>query len=162
MKNLLKVAAAVAFVVVPMQASAVTADIPFNGTVTHTCTINVTGGGIMVADAGFQNLSSLGAGGNAGTAEVVATGNGFDVSIDVPTAFSSEPAADLTGETFAASYTTTGATSVTGSATGGNNSGAENLNNGTTNVAVDLTASKAGADVFEAGAYDAVVVLRCE
>jgi len=163
-KNLLKIAAAAAFVAVPMQASAVTGDVPFNGTVTHTCVINVNGGGTMVADASFQTLTSTaGVGAAAGTADIVATGNGFDVSIDVPSSFSTEPTADTTAETFNGAFSTTGATSVTGSAAGGANSGTgTDLNNGTTNVSVNLTATKAGTDVFEAGAYAATVVLRCE
>ncbi len=162
MKNILKVTAAVAFVVVPMQANAITGSVPFNGTVTHTCTINVNSGGTLVADAGFQNLSSSIAGGVSGDVEVIATGNGFGLSIDVPSSFTSKPSENTTGETFSGSYLATGATSGTGSASGGSNSGALGLSNGTTGVSVDLVASKSGSDVFEAGSYEAVVTLRCE
>lgn len=162
MKNILKLAAAAAFVAVPMQASAVTGNVPFNGTVTHTCTITVNNGGTMVADAGFQNLgSTIGAGVN-GDADIVATGNTFQISIDAPSAFTTQPAADTTGETFLASYVATGDTSASGSAAGGSNSGASTLSQGSTNVDVDLVASKGGTDVFEAGTYSATVVLRCE
>lgn len=161
-RNYLKVALATAFVAVPMQANAVTGNVPFNGTVTHTCTITVNTGGTLVSDAGFQNLASnIGAGVN-GDADITATGNTFNVSIDAPAAFDSQPASDTTGESFNASYSTSGATSVTGSAAGGANSGTNTLNMGTTNVDIDLVASKSGADVFEAGAYQATVVLRCE
>ncbi|MGI9350252.1 MAG: hypothetical protein ACR2O3_01710 [Rhizobiaceae bacterium] len=162
MKNILKVAMVAGFAAVPMHANAVTGDVQFNGTVTHTCVINVGRQGTMVADAAFQNLDSTNAGGQSGQAQIVATGNGFDVSIDVPAAFGTEPAADATAETFSGAYTTSGATVTSGSAVGGANSGAQNLSNGTTDVDINLAAAKAGADVFEAGNYVATVVLRCE
>lgn len=163
-RHFLKLAMATAFVAVPMQANAVTNNIPFNGTVTHTCTITLTNaGGTLAADtANFQSLSSTNAGGQAGTADIVATGNTFQISIDAPSTFDSEPVADASAETFSASYSTSGANTLTGSATGGNNSGGSTLSMGTTNVSVDLAASKSGSDVFEAGSYSATVVLRCE
>ena len=162
MRNFLKLAMASALVAVPMQASAVTGNVPFNGTVTHTCTITVNNGGTMVSDASFQTLASnIGAGVN-GDADIVATGNTFQISIDAPNAFDSQPASDTTAETFNASYTTSGANSHSGSAAGGSNSGTNTLAMGTTNVDIDLSASKGGSDVFEAGAYQATVVLRCE
>lgn len=162
MKNILKVAAAAAFVAVPMQANAVTEGVPFEGTVTSTCIINVNNGGTLVADAGFQNLSSSLAGGIAGDADIIATGNGYNVSIDVPANFSTEPATDLTTETLSGSFSTTGASSVSGSATGGNSSANQSLSNGTTDVTVNLAASKTGSDVFVAGTYEATITLRCE
>lgn len=162
MKNLLKVAMAAGFIAVPMQAGAVTDNVQFNGTVTHSCQINVTRQGTMVADAGFQNLDSTLAGGQSGQADVTATGNGFNVSIDVPSSFTTEPAADTTTETFGGAYTTSGATTTSGSAVGGANSGANGLNNGVTAVDINLAAAKGGSDVFEAGNYVGIVVLRCE
>lgn len=162
MKQLLKLAAISAFVLVPVKAHAVTDNVIFNGTVTHTCTITVNNGGTLVADGAFQTLGSTVGAGVAGDADIVATGNTFQVSIDTPSAFDSQPPADTTAETFNASFNTSGATSTSGSAAGGANSGGSTLTAGTTNVDVDLTASKGGSDVFEAGAYQATVVLRCE
>ena len=162
MKQLLKTAAVAAFVLVPFQAHAVTDNVIFNGTVTHTCTIAVNSGGTMVADGGFQNLGSTIGAGVAGDATISATGNTFQVSIDTPNSFDTQPAADTTGETFTGSFVATGATSASGAAAGGANSGGSTLNAGNTDVSVDLVAAKSGTDVFEAGAYQATVVLRCE
>ncbi|MEM9330853.1 MAG: hypothetical protein AAGA53_05975 [Pseudomonadota bacterium] len=157
MKNLLKVAAVAAFVAVPLQAQAVTDNIPFTGTVSATCLITVTGGGTLAANAGFTSLSSVNAGGAAGTANVTSNG-AFSVSLDPVTNFdptTTAPNADL-NTLFNSSYdlaganTTTGATGTTALA-----------NTGITNVSVDLTATKSSG-VFEAGSYDATVVLRCE
>lgn len=158
MKNLFKAAGVAALMLAPMQAQAVTGDVPFNGNVTHTCVINVNSSGTLGVSTDFQTLGSEEAGGSAGTATIVATGNGFDISADAPTAFSTKPAADTSSNTFEANYATNGATSI-GQVDGAT---ANDLNNGTTNVIVNMSASKSGSDVFEAGAYAATVVLRCE
>lgn len=156
MKKFIFAAGVAAFALAPVQASAVTGNIPFNGTVTHTCTITVGPAGALAADASFQTLSSSIGSGSAGTASIVATGNGFNISVDAPTL--SKPAADTTSETLASSYSTSGATSVSGADT----DPANNLSNGTTNVSINMSATKSGSDVFEAGAYTGTVVLRCE
>ncbi len=158
MKNLVKLAGAAALVLLPVQANAVTGDVPFNGSVTHTCTITVNSSGTLGVSTDFQSLDSEEVGGAAGTATIVATGNGFDISADAPTSFDTKPVADTTSNTFAANYATTGATSI-GQTSGTN---VNDLNHGTTNVTVHMSADKSGADVFEAGAYSATVVLRCE
>lgn len=156
MKKHILAAGVAAFAFAPVQASAVTGNIPFNGTVTHTCVITVGPAGALAADASFQTLSSSIGSGSAGSATIVATGNGFDISVDAPTL--SKPAADTTGETLASSYSTSGASSVSGT----NSDAANDLNNGTTNVSINMSATKSGSDVFEAGAYTGTVVLRCE
>ncbi len=156
MKMLAKIAVVGALAVVPAQAFAATGNVEFNGTVTHTCTITVDSNGSLAADAGFQTLSSTIGSGTNGTATIVATGNGFDISVDTPTL--SKPAADASSETLTAAYSTSGATSVSGTDSGA----ANDLSNGTTNVSIDMAATKSGSDVFEAGSYTGTVVLRCE
>ena len=156
MKNLIKVAGVAVLALAPMQAGAVTGNIPFNGSVTHTCVITVGPAGTITANAGFDNLSSSNAGGGAGSASVASTGNGFDISVDAPTL--SKPAADVTAETLTSSYSTTGATTTSGT----NATAANSLNNGTASVTIHMNAQKGGTDVFEAGAYTGQVVLRCE
>lgn len=157
MKKSILAAGAAMLALAPINAHAVTGNVIFNGTVTHTCTITVGGtAGSLDVDSGFQTLSSSIGSGSAGTATVVATGNGFDISVDTPSL--SKPAEDTSSETLSASYSTTGASSVSGT----DASAANDLNNGTTNVSVNMQAAKSGSDVFEAGAYTGTVVLRCE
>lgn len=157
MKKFVMAAGAATIALAPINAHAVSGNVIFNGNVTHTCTITVGGtAGSLDVDAGFQTLSSSIGSGSAGTATIVATGNGFDVSVDTPTL--SKPTEDTTSETLSASYSTTGASSVSGS----DASVANDLSNGTTNVSVNMQAVKSGSDVFEAGAYTGTVVLRCE
>ncbi len=155
MKSLLKVVAAVA-VLAPVQANAVTANIPFNGTVADTCVITVGTSGTVTPNAGYTQLSSNNAGGAAGTASVLATGGTQNVSAAAPAAWTTAPAS-AAGTTFAATYDLAGATTATGVA----GATTTNLNAGTTTVAVDLTATHPSA-TFEAGTYAAVVVLTCE
>lgn len=155
MKSLIKVAVAVA-VLAPVQANAVTGNIPFNGTIADTCAITVLSAGTIVPNAGYTVLSSTFAGGAAGTANIMATGTGWDVSADNPAAFSAAPAS-AAGTTFATTYDLGGATT----ASGVNGATTTSLNNGQTNVSVDLTATHPSGS-FEAGTYTATVVLRCE
>lgn len=153
MKNLLKSAALAAFVLAPVHANAVTADIPFSGSVTHTCVITVGPSGTLGVSADFKTLSSGISGGSAGAASVVSTGSGFDVSVTAPSSFTTSPTADTSSTAFAASYTVDSGSSLSASS---------DLTNGTHAITVDMSATKSGSDVFEAGAYAATVVLRCE
>ena len=157
MNKLVLAAGAAMLALAPINAHAVSGNVIFNGTVTHTCTITVGGtAGALDVDAGFQTLSSGIGSGSAGTAQIVATGNGFDISVDTPTL--SKPAEDTTSETLSASYSTSGVTSVSGT----DSSAANDLKRGATQVSVNMQAVKSGSDVFEAGAYTGTVVLRCE
>ncbi len=151
-----KAGLAVAVCLLPLRAGAVTGDIPFNSIVTHTCTIVVTRDGILDPRNNFTRLTSRSGPGRPGRANVTATGNGFTVSVDAPVAFDSEPAADITGETFRAWHRANGATSY------GITQNPEPLNRGLSRIRVHMDARKSGADVFEAGNYSATVVLRCE
>lgn len=153
MKNLIKSAAIAAFVLAPVHANAVTANIPFNGSVTHTCVINVGPAGALGVSSDFKTLSSSISGGNAGAATVTSTGNGFNVSVTAPTSFGTKPAADTSSNTFAASYKVDTGSSLTA---------ASSLSHGEHAIAVDMSATKSGSDVFEHGTYAATVVLRCE
>ena len=157
MKNFLKVASIAAFVAVPMQSNA-NENIPFSGTVTGACVINVGANGVMAATTDLQTFGSTVTGGSAGTASVLSNGGGFNLFVNPVTSFDNEPVADVAStETFTASYGATGATSAPTGTTG-----STPVNAGNTSVTVDLVAVKSGADVFAAGSYDATVVLRCE
>ena len=154
MKSLYKVVVAVA-VLAPVQAHAVTDNIPFNGTIADTCAITVNSSGTITPNATYTQLSSNNPGGAAGTATILATGTGWDVSADAPAAFSTEPV--VTASTFAATYDLSGVT-VAATVPGATTTA---LNSGTTNVAVDLTATHPTGS-YQAGTYAATVVLRCE
>lgn len=136
-------------------AFAVTDDVPFNATVGHTCTINVTQDGTIAPNANFRRLRSFGPG-TPGRADVTASGGGFSVSVDAPTAFNTEPAADVTTETFRAWHRSNGATVY------GNSQTPVGINAGLNRIRVHMDARKGAGNVFEAGNYSATVVLRCE
>lgn len=155
MRSLVKVMAAVA-VLAPVQVSAATQNIPFSGTIADTCVITMGSNGTIVPNAGYNQLSSTFAGGAAGTATILATGGGQNVSATAPAAFTSDPGGTA-GTTFSSTYDLSGATTATGVA----GATTTNLNAGTTNVAVDLTAIHPGG-TFGAGTYTATVVLTCE
>lgn len=153
MKNLLKSAALAAIVLAPVHANAVTANIPFNGSVTHTCVITVGSSGALGVSSDFKTLSSSIGSGAAGSASVVATGNGFDISVSAPVSFDTKPGDDTSANTFAANYSVD---------SGSTQTSASDLTHGTHSVSVNMSAAKSGSNVFEAGAYTATVVLRCE
>lgn len=155
MRSLVKVMAAVA-VLAPVQLNAATQNIPFNGTVADTCVITMGSNGTIVPNAGYTQLSSTFAGGAAGTATILATGGGQNVSATAPASFSAAPGS-AAGSTFTATYDLSGATTALGVA----GATTTNLNAGSTNVAVDLTAAHPSG-TFEAGTYTATVVLTCE
>jgi hypothetical protein len=156
MKSVVKVAIAAAAVLAPANAFAVTGNIPFNGTVANTCVITVGSPGTMTANTAYTVLGSKEAGGAAGTATILATGNAFKASVDAPTAFTTAPAS-AAGSTFAAEYSLSGA-NVASNVAGATQT---TLANGTTGVSVNLTATH-GTGTFEAGSYVATAVLRCE
>ncbi|MFP1633224.1 hypothetical protein ACLB6G_15950 [Zhengella sp. ZM62] len=155
MKNALKVLAAVAFIA-PVQAYSATGNIPFNGSVTDTCVITVGSAGTIMPNTAYTVLSSKEAGGAAGTATILATGNGYSVSADAPSAWSAAPAS-TPATTFAAEYDLSGANSATN--VSGNTQTA--ISHGSTSVNIDLTASLPSG-TYESGTYAATVVLRCE
>lgn len=154
MKRLSIIVAAVA-VLAPVQANAVTDNIPFNGSISDTCAITVNSSGTITPNATYTQLSSTNAGGAAGTATILAIGTGWDVSADAPTSFTTEPV--VTASTFAATYGLTGVTTASG-VPGATTTA---LNNGSTNVSVDLTATHPSGS-YQSGTYAATVVLRCE
>lgn len=157
MKNLIKAVGVAAVVLVPVQASAATGNIPFNGSVANTCIITVNGSGTLAASTDFTVLGSEEAGGAAGTATLLTTGAGFSLSADAPASFSTAPATGNTNVTFEANYSATGANTIaqTDGAT------ATSLNRGSTDVNINMSGTKTSG-TFEAGTYGATVVLRCE
>ncbi len=155
MKNLVKLGV-VALALVPFHAQAATGNIPFSGAVADTCVITVGAPGTLGANTGFTTLGSEEAGGVAGTASVLATGTGFDLSADAPTAWDSAPAGGATSVTWAANYASAGANTIaqTGGAT------TTNLANiGVNNVTIHMSGTK-GSGVLPTGSYSANVVLR--
>jgi len=142
----------------PTIAFAANQAVPFATTVTHTCSITVTRGGTLDPRSDFTRLTSRSGPGTPGRADVVASGNGFTVSVDPPTSFDSEPTADTTSETFRAWHRSRGATSYN------NTQQPQSINAGNNRVRIHMDARKVNGsgNVFEAGNYSATVVLRCE
>jgi hypothetical protein len=104
-------------------------------------------------------MSSQEIGGAAGTATILTTGAGFELTAVAPVAFGgSSPATANNNVTFAASYGATGANTIaqTDGAT------ATTLNRGSSAITVNMSATKSAGDTFESGTYDATVVLTCE
>ncbi|MFC6490537.1 hypothetical protein [Nitratireductor sp. GCM10026969] len=129
----------------------------FNASVLSTCLITIGTPGVMTASADYTELSSLEAGGASGTATILTTAAGYEVSTSAPVAFVSAPAGGDDSVTFASSYSASGVTSLTdvvGSVT-------SVLGLGLTNLDVDLTATKS-AGAFPAGSYVAEVTVTCE
>jgi hypothetical protein len=160
MKIMSKIAAAsVAALLVPASAFAATGNIPFSGSVANTCVITVGSSGTLGVSTDFATLGSSEAGGALGSANVLATGAGFSLSADAPTAWDSAPATGGTNVSFAATYAATGPTTIP--TTNGGTLTA--LNRGNHSVSVGMTAQKTVlGETFESGSYDATVVLRCE
>jgi hypothetical protein len=154
MKNYAKIAVVAGLLVAPMQAQAATGNVIFNADVNNTCSITVVDAGTLTANVGQTQLSSENAGGSAGTATIVATSAAYAVSVNAPLAFSTFPVGGA-ATTFAAKYSTTGASTYTNATT------SNPLATGTTNVSVNLAANKATGS-FPTGLYAATVVLRCE
>ena len=160
MKKITKLVAAfsVAAAVAPMQAQAATQGIPFNGSVSSTCVITLTGNGVLGASADFSTLASTEAGGAAGTATVVTNNSSFGLSADAPTSWDSAPATGGNNVSFAAAYSSAGATTASNVA----GTTITSLNQGTHTVSIDMSAVKTVGETFESGTYAATVVLRCE
>ena len=155
MKNFVKIAAVSALLAAPLPAVAATGNVQFDATVNNTCSITVNQAGLLTANVGQTSLSSGNAGGAPGQADIVATSANYNVSIDQPTAWGTFPTGGDTNVAFAATYATTGATTLTTRNT------AAPLATGTTAVNVNLSATKSSGS-FPTGTYAAVVVLRCE
>jgi hypothetical protein len=153
MKNFVKLAVVAGVLVAPVQAFAVTGDVLFNGDVSNTCAITVGSAGVMMPNVGQTQLSSENAGGSAGAASIVATSAAYQVSINAPTGFNT--GSPVAPSAFAAKYSATGASVYA------NQTGANPLATGTTNVSVHLAATKTTGS-YATGTYSATVVLRCE
>ena len=152
----LRIATAAMLLVSAQSATAATGDIPFNGAVTGTCTINVQNGGALGVRNDLRVLNSANFGGSPGRADVVATLNTLQISVDQPTAFDSQPVDDTAPNDFLATYRVTGATNIARTAN------PASLSAGTNRVRVHLRVRKGPGETFAAGNYAATVVLRCE
>jgi hypothetical protein len=138
-------------------AGAVSETMTFSGTVDSTCLITINSAGIFGTSPDFTVLGTTETNGSAGTATILATGETFQLTATAPAVFTASPTGGDAGVTFASFYTATGATSAA------NVEGAtpSTLAAGTTNLSVDLTATKAGGS-FPAGNYAAEVTVTCE
>ena len=138
--------------------AAMAQNMQFNGNVSDTCSVIVTQSGTLDPRSNFTRLTSRSGPGTPGRANVTATGSGFTVSVDAPTAFDVEPAADTSPETFRAWHRSNGATNY------GITRQPRAINVGLSRVRVHMDARKANGsgDVFQAGNYTATVILRCE
>jgi len=132
-------------------------DIIFNTIVTDTCSINVTRAGTLDLRPNLRRLTSRSGPGIPGRAIVNASGPGFTLSVDAPTAFTTEPVLDVPSpENFRAWHRSNGATTY------GNTRQPESINSGVSNIRIHMDARKPVGNLFEAGDYSAIVVLRCE
>ena len=156
MKAAVKYLVAAAAVAVSGTAIAATGNVPFNGTVTDTCIVTVGSPGTIAPNTGYTVLGSKEAGGAAGTATILATGNAFNLTAEAPSAWTAAPAS-ASAATFAAEYDLSGANTASNVAGGTGTT----LAFGTTNVSVDLTATLP-TGTYEAGTYAATVTVRCE
>ena len=156
MKAAVKLAGVIA-VLAPVQAFAVTGDVPFNGAVTDTCIVTVGSSGTIAPNTAYTVLGSKEASGAPGTATILTTGSGYSVFADAPSAWTTAPAS-ASAATFAAEYDLTGANTASNVA-GATGTALSTV--GTTNVSVDLTATLPSG-TYETGLYAATVVVRCE
>lgn len=137
------------------QALAASANVLFNANVDATCTLVVSSNGTMTADSSLQNISSKNAGGSAGSVSVSTTG-GVNISL-LPVASFTVPVADVGAITWTPEYSLTGShnTTLTSSTTA-------LTTPGNSVASVHLTGTKAGANRFAGGNYQATVTITCE
>lgn len=157
MYKILSTAAAAAALAFSPAANAADATVPFTGLVTSTCVLTVGLPGVMGTSTDFKTLSSTAAGGVTGSVAALATGSTFKVSAIAPTAFTVAPAGGGDAVAFSTNYAGSGATTI-GTTPG---TTATTLKNGLTNISVNLSAVKSSG-TFNAGAYAAEVIVRCE
>ena len=136
---------------------AATGNVPFAGLITATCVLTVGTPGVLSPNPDFSILSSSNGSGQPGTISALSTGTAFRLSAIAPSAFTLSPPTGGDNVTFTSSYSASGATNI--GTTPGNT--ATLLNNGLTNVNVNLVAQKS-AGTYAAGAYATEVVVRCE
>jgi hypothetical protein len=157
MKNLTRVAIIAAVAMAPIKAISAEGNIPFSGSVQDTCIISVGNTGTLSVNTNHTVLGSEEAGGSAATATVLTTGEGYSLRADAPTAFQTTATTGNNNVSFEANYKASGASSI------GKTDGkiASPLNRGSTSVDIDMSGTKTSG-TFEAGSYDAIVLLRCE
>ena len=135
-------------------AAAQTADVPFNGVVTPSCTVLASTPGTLVVNGAGDLLSS--AAGIAGTALVTATGPGYEAGVDPPFGFDLAPSGGGADVAFSVSYAASGAT-VSASLNAGT---PVTLTLGATTLTIDAAAQKTSG-IFPAGAYRLLTTVRC-
>lgn len=128
-----------------------------NGNGNQFCAIVVTQGGQLRASPDNMTLSSQIMGGQAGTAEVVATNGAYSLSIDQNAGFSTQPAGGSANTTFSSTFSATGATNFADTP----GQIPQKIKQGTTQVETNFIATRTN-DPFPAGNYTGELVLRCE
>ena len=132
-------------------------DLPFSYTITDFCTIQIVENGVLAPSPDLRRLRSrVGDGGSPARLDVLTSAGTFTLTVNAPSAFTSQPAANTTPETFRAPFRSTGATVFAETET------PQVLGVGSSNVRVVLIAQKAPGDVFPAGNYSAIVPVLCE
>jgi len=126
----------------------------FAGLVLSTCVLTAGTAGVLTNNSSFNDLASTNAGGARSTVVALTTGTGFKISALAPSSFVT---GDSTSVTFSADYNLNGVTTASGVA----GATQTTLNLGTTTVSVGLDAQKSSGN-FSAGAYSAIVTVRCE
>lgn len=157
MKNRFKSACIATCVLFATPVWSATGDIQYDATVADYCAITVDQNGVLGPRPDLRVLNSRVAnGGSPGRATVVTSASGYTLSTDTPAAFTAEPVADTTPETFTSLFRSVGATTIAETDV------PTSLNAGSHTVRVTLIARKSPGDIFVSGTYSAVVVLRCE
>lgn len=156
MKKLAVVAAL--FLLVSAPAHTATTGAVFAGSILSTCILVAGTPGVIAANADYTGMSSHNGGGLASLVTATATGSGFDITTEAPSAFTVAPAGANTGTTFSSSYALSGATT----AAEADGATPRAINFGISTVTVHMAATKS-ADVFPASlTYSAIVTVRCE
>ena len=132
---------------------ALAANVNFTGQVKGTCTLTVDQQGQLGVNADLTQLSSLGTGGQVGQVSAVTSTDLFKISIQAPTAWTSQPA----------TYTETSAFEAKLADTAGNKSTRSlDLPQGNSTTDVELKATTPANTVFAVGDYAATVVVTCD
>lgn len=135
---------------------------PAQAAIIGTCTINIASTGTLTANPAVTTLGSGQSGGSAASVTVTTSSllctllnllDCYGLSAPAPVSFLSAPSGGDANVTFASSYTVDGVTYGGSTIT--------RVSNGTRNIPVNLTATKA-TGIFPAGSYQAQVVFRCE
>lgn len=123
----------------------------------HSCTILIGSPGRLVASTDLQSLGSTYSGGGPASATVITTNGSYSLTYEMPTAFTMMPGGPVPATTFAGTMSSTGATQLSGHASGV----PVKAKRGTSELTMTMEATSAGGS-YPAGNYTAQAILRCE